>query len=41
MKELEKRLASIITQSYDDLDTMHDKFKLMESFEVLLKRPVI
>ena len=41
MKELEKRVASIISQSFDDLDTLSDRFKLLESFEILLKRPVI
>lgn len=41
IKELERRLASIITQSFDDVDTLMDKFKLFESFETLLKRPII
>ena len=41
MKELEKRVASIISQSFDDLDTLGDRFKLLESFEILLKRPLI
>lgn len=41
IKELERRLASIITQSFDDVDTLIDKFKLFESFENLLKRPII
>ena len=40
-KELERRLASIITQSFDDVDTLIDKFKLLDSFEILLKRPII
>lgn len=40
-KELERRLASIITQSFDDLDTLMDKFKLLDSFEILLRRPII
>ena len=40
-KELERRLASIITQSFDDLDTLVDKFKLLDSFEILLRRPII
>lgn len=41
MKELEKRVASIIAQSFDDLDTLHDRFKLLDSFEILLRRPLI
>ena len=41
MKELERRLASIITQSFDDVDILTDRFKLLDSFEILLKRPVI
>ncbi len=41
MKELERRLASIITQSFDDVEFLIDRFKLLDSFEVLLKRPVI
>lgn len=41
MKELEKRLASVITQSFDDLNTLSDRFKLLESFDVLIKRPII
>jgi len=41
IKELERRLASVITQSFDDADTLADRFKLLDSFEVLLKRPVI
>lgn len=40
-KELERRLASIITQSFDDIDTLMNKFKLLESFDSLLKRPII
>jgi len=41
IKELERRLASVITQAFDDADTLTDRFKLLDSFEVLLKRPVI
>lgn len=41
MKELEKRVASIISQNFDDLDTLQDRFKLLEQFEVLLRRPLI
>ena len=41
IKELERRLASILTQSFDDSDTIIGKFKLLDSFEGLLNRPII
>jgi dynein heavy chain len=41
IKELERRLASVLTQSFDDCDTIIGKFKLLESFEGLLTRPII
>lgn len=41
IKELERRLASVITQAFDDADTLVDRFNLLDSFEDLLKRPVI
>lgn len=41
IQELERRLASVITQAFDDADTLNDRFKLLDSFEELLKRPII
>lgn len=41
IKELERRLASIITQGFDDMDTIYGRFKLLDSFEGLLNRPII
>jgi len=41
IKELERRLASILTQAFDDCDTIIGKFKLLDSFEGLLTRPII
>ena len=41
IKELERRLAAVITQSFDDTDTLVDKFRLLDSFDDLLKRPII
>lgn len=41
IKELERRLASVLTQGFDDTDTINGKFKLLESFEGLLNRPII
>ena len=41
IKELERRLASVLTQGFDDNDTIIGKFKLLESFEGLLNWPII
>lgn len=41
IKELERRLASVLTQSFDDCDTIIGKFKLLDSFEGLLNRAII
>ena len=41
IKELERRLASILTQGFDDSDTIIGKFKLLDAFEGLLHRPII
>jgi dynein heavy chain, axonemal len=41
IKDLERRLASVLTQGFDDNDTIVGKFKLLESFEGLLNRPII
>jgi dynein heavy chain len=41
IKELERRLASVITQGFDDNDTLTGKFRLLESFEIILSRPII
>ena len=40
-KELERRLASILTQGFDDSDTIAGKFKLLDAFDILLTRPII
>jgi len=40
-KEQERRLASILSQSFDDCDTLVGKFKLLESFDGLLQREII
>jgi dynein heavy chain len=32
IKELERRLASILTQGFDDSDTIAGKFKLLDAF---------
>lgn len=41
IKELERRIASILTQGFDDCDTIIGKFKLLDSFKDLLNRPII
>ncbi|GBG27447.1 Dynein heavy chain 17, axonemal [Hondaea fermentalgiana] len=41
IKELERRLGSILTQSFDDAATINARFKLLDSFEGLLERPII
>jgi len=41
MKELDRRLASILTQGFDDSDTIIGKFKLLDSFAGLLNRTII
>eukprot|EP00899_Mesostigma_viride_P009330 jgi/Mesvir1/18399/Mv14277-RA.1 len=41
VKELERRLGSIIIQAFDDCTTVGTTFKLLESFEGLLEREII
>ena len=41
IKELERRLASVITQGFDDNDTILGKFKLLDCFEGILNRAII
>ena len=41
IKELERRLGSLLTQAFDDAATIYGRFKLLDSFEGLLDRPII
>jgi dynein heavy chain len=41
IKELERRLASVLTQGFDDASTLTGRFKLLDSFDKLLERPII
>ncbi len=41
IKELERRIGAILNQSFEDLDTIIGKLKLLESFEGLLSRQII
>ena len=41
VKELERRLASVVTQGFDDCGTVIGRFKLLDSFDALTTRPAI
>jgi dynein heavy chain len=41
IKELERRLASVITQAFDDSVTVLLRFKLLDAFEGILERDVV
>ena len=41
IKELERRVSAILTQTFDDSDTIVSKFKVLENFGTMLNRPSI
>jgi dynein heavy chain len=41
LKELEKRIAAVLTQTFDENDTIIGKFKVLENFDSILERPNI
>lgn len=41
MKHIDKRVASVICQSFDDNTTFSSRFKLFEMFDELILRPKI
>jgi dynein heavy chain len=41
IKELEKRVSAILTQSFEECDTIIGKFKVLENFDTILERPNI
>lgn len=41
IKELERRLASVLTQGFDDCPTLSGRFKLFDSFEGIIERPIV
>ncbi|CAG9462750.1 unnamed protein product [Pedinophyceae sp. YPF-701] len=41
VKELERRLGSVLTQAFDDCATVESAFKLLDGFEGLLERDII
>ena len=41
IKELERRVSAILTQTFDECDTIIAKFKVLENFDTILERPNI
>jgi dynein heavy chain len=41
IKELERRLGAVVSLAFDDCSNVYGKFKLLDSFEGLLERPII
>jgi dynein heavy chain, axonemal len=41
IKELERRIAALLSSAFDDCDTLIGKFKLIDAFDGLLDRPSI
>jgi dynein heavy chain, axonemal len=41
VKELDRRVGSVIVQGFDDAYTVGGRFKLLDSFDTLLLRPII
>jgi dynein heavy chain len=41
IKELDRRLATVLSLGFDDLDTVQGRLKLFDSFEGLLERPIL
>jgi len=41
VKSLERRLASVLTQAFDDCPTLRGRFRLLDCFSDLVQRPAI
>jgi dynein heavy chain len=41
VKDLDRRLGSLLAEAFDDLDTIDMRLKLFDNFEGLLERPII
>ncbi|CAN0055637.1 unnamed protein product [Heterosigma akashiwo] len=41
IKELERRLGAVVSLAFDDCATVYGRFKLLDSFEGLLERPIL
>ena len=41
IKDLDRRLATVLTLGYEDLDTAASQVKLFDGFEGLLERPIL
>jgi len=40
-KEQERRIASVLSQAFDDCVTLNSQFKLLDCFEQLVERPIV
>ena len=41
IKDLDRRLSSVLATGFEDLDTIQGRLKLFDAFEGLLERPII
>ena len=41
MKELDRRLGSVIVQGFDDVTTVAGRFRLLDTFDNLITRPIV
>ncbi len=41
LKEFERRVAAVLTQTFDESDTIIGKYKILENFDTILERPSI
>ena len=41
LKELERKIAAVLTQTFDETDTIMGKFKVLDNFDTILERPYI
>jgi dynein heavy chain len=41
LKELERKISAVLTQTFDENDTIMGKFKVLDNFDTILERPYI
>lgn len=41
LKELERKISAVLTQAFDEIETIVGKFKVLENFDAILERPYI
>ena len=41
LKELERKISAVLTQTFDENDTILGKFKVLDNFDTILERPYI